>query len=96
MESIGTLGKIKITENGMIANIVLDDTKRNIILHKYFILHSKLDMLNFEYIKFTILAKDNKKAGNLETAKMFENAKPPLKKEINKLNKKISILAKFL
>lgn len=96
MEPIGTLGKIKITEKGMIANVVLNDTKRNIILHKYFILQSELDMLEFKYLKFTILAKDNKKVGNLETAKMFESAKPALKKQINKLNKKIAILAKFL
>ena len=96
MEPIGTLGKIKITENGMIAKVVLNDTKRNMILHKYFILQSKLDMLEFEYLKLMTFAKDHKFAGNLETAKMFENAKPELKKQINKLEKKIAILAKFL
>ncbi len=95
MTPIATLGKIKVSENGIIANVKLDDTFRNKLLLEFFRIEDRLVNLEFKYATNIITIKEFKLIGNIETAKLLEAAQISINKEIISLRKTLKKLSKL-
>ena len=96
MEPIATIAGIKITENGMIANVNLNNSRFNKIMVELYRLEDKVLMLEFKYTTIVQLIKDLTDYNCLETAKALTNSNKKLFKEIKGLKKTIKNLSKLL
>lgn len=96
MEKIGTVGKIKITENGMIANVSLDNTYRNKILIEIYKLEDRILILEFKYagLEQLKIGLDDEKSAWLK--KTFTMAQKKIQKEINSIKRTIKNISKLL
>lgn len=96
MEKIGTVGKIKITENGMIANIKLDNTYRNKVLIEIYKLEDRILILEFKYAGLEQLKAglDDEKSAWLK--KTFTMAQKKIQKEINSIKRTLKNISKLL
>lgn len=95
MTPIGTVGKIRITKNGMIANINLDNTLRNKILIDIYKLEDRILMLEFKYVGLEQLKQglDDEKSAWLK--KTFTIAQNKIQKEINSIKRSIKNYGKL-
>ena len=96
MEKIGTVGKIKITENGMIANVILDNTYRNKILIEIYKLEDRIIFLEFKYAGLEQLKNGLDDEKSLWLKKTFTIAQNKIQKEINSIRRTIKKISKLL
>lgn len=96
MEKIGTVGKIRITEDGMIANVKLNNTFRNKILMQIYKLEDRILTLEFKYVGLEQLkiGLDDEKSEWL--IKTFTRNQKKIQKEINSIKRTIKKLSKVL
>lgn len=96
MEKIGTIGKIKITKNGMIANVKLDNTYRNKVLIEIYKLEDRILFLEFKYAGLEQLKEglDDEKSAWLK--KTFTMAQKKIQKEINSIKRTLKNISKLL
>lgn len=95
MTPIGTVGKIKITQDGMIANINLDNTLRNKILIDIYKLEDRILILEFKYVGLEQLKKglDDEKLVWLKNT--FSKNQKKIQKEINSIKRTIKNYGKL-
>lgn len=89
MGNIGTIGSIKVTENGMIANINLDNTFRNKVIIEIYKLEDRISMLEFKYLGIEQMKKDLDADKNAWLIKAFSSLQKKIQKEIKSLQKTI-------
>ncbi len=96
MEKIGTIGKIKITEDGMIANVNLDNTYKNKVLIEIFKLEDRILMLEFKYVGLEQLKIGLDDEKSIWLKKTFTMAQKEIQKEINSIKRRIKNISKLL
>ena len=84
-EPIGTLGVIKITENGMIANVNLDSSYRSDLMIKLFQLEDRQFKLEFKYTDLQRVREE-----------LYSMGYTHLDKDILRVQKKIEAEIKFI
>lgn len=96
MEKIGTIGKIKITNEGMIANVKLDNTYRNNVLIEIYKLEDRILFLEFKYagLEQLKIGLDDEKSAWLK--KTFIMAQKKIQKEINSIKRTLKNISKLL
>jgi hypothetical protein len=96
MEKIGTIGKIKITNEGMIANVKLDNTYRNKVLIEIYKLEDRILILEFKYagLEQLKIGLDDEKSAWLK--KTFTMAQKKIQKEINSIKRTLKNISKLL
>lgn len=96
MEKIGTIGKVKITEDGMIANVNLDNTYRNKVLIEIYKLEDRILILEFKYVGLEQLKNGLDDEKSLWLKKTFTIAQNKIQKEINSIRRTIKKISKLL
>lgn len=96
MEKIGTVGKIRITEDGMIANVKLDNTFRNKILMQIYKLEDRILILEFKYVGLEQLKIGLDDENSEWLLKTFTRNQKKIQKEINSIKRTMKKLSKLL
>lgn len=96
MEKIGTIGKIKITKNGMIANVKLDNTYRNKVLIEIYKLEDRILFLEFKYAGLEQLKEGLDDEKSVWLKKTFTIAQNKIQKEINSIKRTLKNITKLL
>lgn len=95
MTPIGTVGKIKITEDGMIANVKLDNTLRNKVLIEIYKLEDKIIKLEFKYFGLEQLKKGLDDENSVWLKNTFSKTQKKIQKEINSIKRTIKNYGKL-
>ena len=95
MKPIGTVGKIKITENGMIANVKLDNTFNNRVFMEVYKLEDRIIFLEFKYARLEEMRKELEDKNSIWLAKSFFILQKKIQKEIKSLQKTIKNYGKL-
>ena len=95
MEKIGTLGKIKITEDGMIANVNLDNTFNNKVFMEVYKLEDKIFDLEFKYMRLEEMKKECESNNLTWLANSFLITQKKIKKQIKSFEKTIKLYGKL-
>ena len=95
MEKIGTLGKIKITDDGMIANIKLDNTFNNKVFMEVYKLEDKIFDLEFKYMRLEEMRKECETNNLIWLANSFLITQKKIKKQIKSFQKTIKLYGKL-
>ena len=96
MKPIGTVGKIKITENGMICNVNLDSTMKNTILVNIYTLEDKIFFIDFKRVGILEIIKELEQKNCPLTVKALKLTIKKMDKEIKQIQKTMNNLSKFL
>jgi phospholipid N-methyltransferase len=95
-EVIENIAGFKISENGMIANIELNNDLRNKVLLNLFKLEDKIFFLEFKSIAISELIKELKERQCDLIVKSLELTQKKIKKEIKEINKTMKNLSKLI
>ena len=95
MEKIGTLGKIKITEDGMIANVNLDNTFNNKVFMEVYKLEDKIFDLEFKYMRLEEMRREIKDKDLEWLDNCYVITQKKIKKQIRSLAKTIKLYGKL-
>lgn len=87
METIGTVGKIKITDKGMIANVNLNNDYRNNLMLLLFKLEDKQFKLDFKYADIQRIREEIKQMGYTEIDLALFRVQKKILKEIKSIKK---------
>ena len=96
MKPIGTVGKIKVTENGMIANVSLDNTLRNKVLMNIYTLEDKIFFIDFKRVGILEIIKELEQRNCPLTVEALKLTIKKMDKEIKQIQKTMNNLSKFL
>lgn len=92
MEPIGTVGKIKITENGMIANVNLDNSSKSNFMIYLLKLEDRQFNLEFKYADIQKMRQDFNTMGYIEIDLALSRVQNKIQKEIKIIKRLIKIL----
>jgi phage host-nuclease inhibitor protein Gam len=95
MERIGTVGKIKITKEGMIADVKLDNNFRNRVFMEVYKLEDRIIDLEFKYARLEEMKKELEAKNSTFLVKSFIIIQKKIKKEIKSLQKTIKLYCKI-
>lgn len=95
MEKIGTLGKIKITEDGMIANVNLDNTFNIMVFMEVYKLEDKIFDLEFKYMRLEEMRREIKDKDLEWLDNCYISVQKKIKKQIRSLAKTIKLYGKL-
>lgn len=95
-EPIGVLAGFRIKDNGMIANIKLNNSLRNDVLLNIFKLEDRIFFLQFKEIGISEMIKELKEKECHLTAKSLELTQKNIKKEIKSITKTMKNLSKLI
>ena len=95
MTPIGTVGKIKITENGMIANVKLDNTFNNRVFMEVYRLEDRIIDLEFKYVRLEEMRKELEDKNFNWLAKSYMILQKKIQKEIRSIQKTIKNYGKL-
>lgn len=95
-EKIGEVASIKIKDNGMIANISLDNTRRNEIMFHLFAFEDRIFFLEFKVIGLSEMIKEIDEKNLPYLVKTLEISKKKMEKEIRGLKRTMNKIAKLL
>jgi hypothetical protein len=96
MKPIGTVGKIKVTENGMIANVSLDNTLRNKVLMNIYTLEDKIFFIDFKRVGILEIIKELEQRNCPLTVEALKLTIKKMDKEIKQIQKTMNNLSKLL
>lgn len=96
MKPIGTVGKIKIAEDGLIAKVTIDNTLRNKVLINIYNLEDKIFFIDFKRIGILEIIKELEQRNCPLTVKSLKLTIKKMDKEIKEIQKSINNLSKFL
>lgn len=94
MTPIGTVGKIKITEDGMIANVNLDNSKRSDLMLHLFKLEDRQFKLEFNYVDIQKIREEIKTLGYEQIDKDLLRVQKKIDKEVKFIKKLMKALTK--
>jgi hypothetical protein len=95
MTPIGTVGKIKITENSMIANVKLDNTFNNRVFMEVYRLEDRIIDLEFKYVRLEEMRKELEDKNFNWLAKSYMILQKKIQKEIRSIQKTIKNYGKL-
>lgn len=95
MTPIGIVGKIKITENGMIANVKLDNTFNNRVFMEVYRLEDRIIDLEFKYVRLEEMRKELEDKNFNWLAKSYMILQKKIQKEIRSIQKTIKNYGKL-
>lgn len=96
MKPIATVGKIKITEDGMIANLSLDNTLRNKVLMNIYTLEDKIFFIDFKRVGILEIIKELEQKNCPLIVQSLKLSIKKMDKEIKQIQKSINNLSKLL
>ncbi len=96
MKPIGTVGKIKVAENGMITNVTLDNTLRNKVLMNIYTLEDKIFFIDFKRVGILEIIKELEQRNCPLTVKALKLTIKKMDKEIKQIQKTMNNLSKLL
>jgi hypothetical protein len=96
MKPIGTIGKIKVTENGMIAKVSLDNTLRNKVLINIYTLEDKIFFIDFKRVGILEIIKELEQKNCPLTVEALKLTIKKMDKEIKQIQKTMNNLSKLL
>lgn len=96
MEKIGIIGSIKISENGMIANVKLDNTYRNNIIIEIYKIEDRILFLEFKYYRIGEMIKEIEDKNLIWLEKSYKLLQRKIDKEIRSLKRTIKNYGKLL
>lgn len=96
MKPIGTVGKIKIGENGMIAKVNLDNTLRNKVLMNIYNLEDKIFFIDFKRVGILEIIKELEQRNCSLTVEALKLTIKKMDKEIKQIQKSIKNLSSLL
>jgi hypothetical protein len=94
MTPIGTVGKIKITENGMIANVNLDNSYRSDLMIKLYQLEERQYKLEFKKFDLQRIREEIKSMGYAGMDKLLLKVEKQIDEEIKFLKRVMKKLSK--
>jgi hypothetical protein len=93
MTPIGTVGKIKITEDGMIANVKINDTLRYKVIKNIYNLEDKIFFIEFKRIGLLEIIRELDKRNCSLTVEALKHTIKKMDKEIKEIRKSIKHLS---
>ena len=94
MTPIGTVGKIKITENGMIANVNLDNSYRSDLMIKLYQLEERQYKLEFKKFDLQRIREEIKSMGYVGMEKILLKVEKQIDAEIKFIQRVMKKLSK--